>query len=96
MRDNEIANFLSRIESQSQRALQIYNNDQETRTQEVQALSTGDPFEEFNRRLEEVKDFHKRYPNEPIENLERAYKRVEDGGPGGFAGGHLSAHGGGE
>jgi len=42
---------------------------------EIQTLSTGDPFEEFYKQLEEVKDFHRRYPNEPVENLERAYKR---------------------
>jgi splicing factor 3A subunit 3 len=33
--------------------------------------------------LSEIKDFHKRYPNEPVENLERAYKRraAGDGEP---------------
>ena len=41
----------------------------------MQNLSTGDPFEEFYKQLEDVKDFHRRYPNEPVENLERAYKR---------------------
>ena len=46
----------------------------------------GDPFEEFNKRLEDLKSFHKRYPNELVENLERAYKRVDQGGPQGFAG----------
>lgn len=42
---------------------------------EVQKLVTGDPFENFYKQLEEVKDFHRRYPNEPVENLERVYKR---------------------
>lgn len=41
----------------------------------MQTISTGDLFDEFYKRLEEIKDFHKRYPNEPVENLERAYKR---------------------
>lgn len=27
--------------------------------------------------MDEIKDFHKRYPNEPVENLERAYKHRE-------------------
>ena len=49
------------------------------RAKEVQALSTGDPMEEFYKELEQVKDFHRRYPNEPIENLERAYKRRHPG-----------------
>ncbi|KAK3075306.1 Pre-mRNA-splicing factor sap61 [Teratosphaeriaceae sp. CCFEE 6253] len=84
-RDLEISNFLSRIATQSERALHIYNDEQEARTAEVQSISTGDTFEEFYKQLAGIKDFHKRYPNEPVENLERAYKKVEDGGPG-FAG----------
>ena len=35
----------------------------------------GDPFDEFYKRLNDTKGFHRRYPNEPVENLERAYKR---------------------
>lgn len=85
VRDHEIAQFLSRIQAQSGRALHIYNADQEARTQEVQSLSTGDPFEAFYQQIADIKDFHKRYPNEPVENLERAYKKVDDGGSG-FAG----------
>ncbi|TKA78123.1 hypothetical protein B0A55_02722 [Friedmanniomyces simplex] len=84
-RDLEISNFLSRIETQSQRALHIYKDEQEARTAEVQSISTGDTYDEFYKQLAGIKDFHKRYPNEPVENLERAYKKVEDGGPG-FAG----------
>lgn len=76
---HEIATFLARIQEQSERALNISNNEQEAWTQEVQSLSTGDPFEEFYKQLENAKSFHKRYPNEPVENLERAYKRTGDG-----------------
>ena len=86
VRDHEIANFLSRIQTQSERALHIYKDDQEARTQEIREISTGDTFEDFYKRLDEVRTFHKRYPNEPVENLERAYKKVENGGPGGFSG----------
>jgi splicing factor 3A subunit 3 len=86
VRDHEIATFLSRIHTQSERALDIYKNQQEARTQEIQSISTGDVFEEFYKQLDEVKNFHKRYPNEPVENLERAYKKVDSGGPGSFAG----------
>lgn len=81
---HEISTFLSRIQSQSERALKLYA-DQEARTQEVQSISTGDPFEEFHKQLDNIKDFHKRYPSEPVENLERAYKKGQDGGTG-FAG----------
>jgi splicing factor 3A subunit 3 len=74
-RDHQIAGFLNRIEEQSKRLVDIYKDAEGLRAQEVQLISTGDPFEEFYKRFDEMKDFHKRYPNEPVENLERAYKR---------------------
>lgn len=74
-RDHELAKLLDRIEEQSQRLLEIYKDTDGRREKEVQALTTGDQFEEFYKQLDDIKDFHKRYPNEPIENLERAYKR---------------------
>ncbi|KJX98421.1 splicing factor 3a subunit 3 like protein [Zymoseptoria brevis] len=86
VRDHEIQTFLDRIQSQSQRALSIYK-EQEARTQEIQAISTGDTFEAFRDEVKKIKTYHERYPHEPVENLERAYKRPQDGGPpGGFAG----------
>ena len=75
-RDHQIAGFLKRIQEQSQRLLDIYKDTEGTRLKEIQSLSTGDPFEEFYKQLEDIKNFHRRYPNEPVENLERAYKRV--------------------
>lgn len=45
----------------------------------MQSISTGEQFDEFYKQLAEVKDHHKRYPNEPIENLEQAYKRRHPG-----------------
>ena len=74
-RDHEIAGFLTRIQERSQRLLEIYKDVEGLRSREVQSLSTGDPFEGFYKQLEESKEFHRRYPNEPVENLERAYKR---------------------
>ncbi|ETN45039.1 uncharacterized protein HMPREF1541_09915 [Cyphellophora europaea CBS 101466] len=74
-RDHQIDGFLTRIQEQSKRLLEIYRDTEGTRAKEVQSLSTGDPFEEFYKEFEKVKDHHRQYPNEPIENLERAYKR---------------------
>ncbi|KAL4805078.1 hypothetical protein BDV18DRAFT_24859 [Aspergillus unguis] len=78
-RDHEVAHFLDRINDQSKRLLDLYKNSEGEREKEIQAISTGDQFEEFYKRLDEIKDFHKRYPNEPVENLERAYKRRQPG-----------------
>ncbi|KAL3477698.1 hypothetical protein BJX99DRAFT_225957 [Aspergillus californicus] len=78
-RDHEVAQFLTRIDEQSKRLLEIYRSTDGEREKEIQSISTGDQFDEFYRRLSETKDFHKRYPNEPVENLERAYKRRQPG-----------------
>jgi splicing factor 3A subunit 3 len=80
-RDHQIATFLSRIEDQSKRLLNIYKDEDGAKDQEMQSISTGDPFEEFYKQYSEIREFHKRYPNEPVENLERAYKRRADGEP---------------
>ena len=45
----------------------------------MQSISIGDPFDQFYKQLNEMKDFHRKYPNEPVENLERAYKRKAPG-----------------
>ncbi|KZF20214.1 splicing factor 3a subunit 3 [Xylona heveae TC161] len=74
-RDHQIAGFLDRIHDQSKRLLDIYKDADGARSREIQAISTGDPFDEFYKQLNEIKDFHRRYPNEPVENLERAYKK---------------------
>ncbi|KAL8765501.1 MAG: hypothetical protein Q9194_006545 [Teloschistes cf. exilis] len=78
-RDHQISGFLNRIQHQSERLLEIYNDTEGLRAKEIQTISTGDPFDEFYKQLNEMKDFHRRYPNEPVENLERAYKRRAPG-----------------
>ena len=74
-RDHQIAGFLERIRLQSQKALELYKDDSGDLLRETQSVATGDPYEQFYDRLKPVKEFHKRNPNEPVENLERAYKR---------------------
>ena len=59
--------------------IEIYNDTEGARAHEIQAISTGEPFDEFYKQLGEIKDFHRRYPNEGVENLERAYKRKAPG-----------------
>ena len=78
-RDHQISGFLNRIQEQSKRLLDIYHDAEGLRTREIQSISTGDPFDEFYKQMNEIKDFHRRYPNEPVENLERAYKRKASG-----------------
>ncbi|KAI1007306.1 Pre-mRNA-splicing factor [Podosphaera aphanis] len=74
-RDHQIACFLDRIQDQSKRLLEIYKDASGARAKEIQSISMGEPLEEFYKQLGEIKSFHQRYPNEPVENLERAYKK---------------------
>lgn len=74
-RDHQIAGFLDRIQDQSKRLLEIYKDADGARSKEIQSISTGEPLEEFYKQLSDIKQFHQRNPNEPVENLERAYKK---------------------
>ncbi|TKA29519.1 hypothetical protein B0A50_03532 [Salinomyces thailandicus] len=85
VRDHEIATLLDRLHTQSQRALSIYN-EQDALMHEVQAISTGEPLEEFYKQLAGVKEYHKRYPGQPVENPERMYRIDAQGGGSNLAG----------
>lgn len=74
-RDHQIDGFLTKIQDQSKRLLDVYRDRDGSLAKERQSLSAGDPFDDFYKQYEQIKDFHRRYPNEPVENLERAYKR---------------------
>jgi splicing factor 3A subunit 3 len=74
-RDHDIARFLEQIETQSSRLLKIYQDVDGQKEDEVRTLTHGDPYESFMNEIAQIRDFHRRYPNEPVENLEKAYKR---------------------
>ncbi|KAI9721641.1 MAG: hypothetical protein M1828_005008 [Chrysothrix sp. TS-e1954] len=74
-RDHQIGNFLTRLQEQSRRLEDVYTDSDGARAQEIQSIGTGDPFQEFYKQLAETKDFHRKYPNEQVENLEKAYRR---------------------
>lgn len=74
-RDHDIARFLEQIETQSSRLFTIYQDVDGTKDDQVRALTLGDPMESFMKEVASIRDFHSRYPNEPVENLEKAYKK---------------------
>ncbi|KAJ3528185.1 hypothetical protein NM208_g10321 [Fusarium decemcellulare] len=82
-RDHEISQLLDQIQVQSNNLLDIYKDENGVRSQEIQQIGTGDPFEEFYKQLKDVRDHHARYPNEQAENSEQRYKikRPTDGEP---------------
>ncbi|KAF8253162.1 hypothetical protein K440DRAFT_593816 [Wilcoxina mikolae CBS 423.85] len=78
-RDHQICKFVDRFQQQSQRLLTLKTDTDGNLQKELDSLTTHDPFEEFYKQLATIKNFHRRYPNEPVENLERAYKRRPPG-----------------
>jgi splicing factor 3A subunit 3 len=78
-RDHQIAKFVDRFQQQSARLLGLKTDSAGILRKELDSLTTHDPFDEFYKQLSSMKDFHRRYPGEPVENLERAYKRRQPG-----------------
>ena len=48
------------------------------RQEEVHAISGPDEFGEFYRRLKQVKDFHRRYPNEVEVPMSMEFMKLDD------------------
>ncbi|KAH7318269.1 hypothetical protein B0I35DRAFT_431663 [Stachybotrys elegans] len=78
-RDHEISQLLDQIQAQSSRLIDIYQDENGTRAQEIRQLGTSDALDEFYKHLTEVRDHHARYPNEPAENSEQRYKSRRHG-----------------
>ncbi|KAG5438782.1 hypothetical protein PCANB_002502 [Pneumocystis canis] len=73
--EHDVAKFLNRIAEQSKKLLDIYTNKDKTQGANETLTSSGSEFEEFYRQLKEIKDFHRKYPNEKVENFEELYKK---------------------
>lgn len=82
-RDHEVAQLLDQIQNQSANLLSIYKDEDKTLAHDIQQVGGSDPFEEYYKQLQEVRDHHARYPNEQAENSEERYKirRPGDGEP---------------
>ncbi|KAF1998143.1 splicesome-associated protein [Amniculicola lignicola CBS 123094] len=74
-RDHEIGRFLQQAGSEAEKLADIYKDEAGERDQQLRDLSTGDVMDKFEKELASIKDFHRRYPNEPVENLEKIYKK---------------------
>ena len=75
-REHEISRLLDRSQEQARKVVKIHSDVDGSLAADMQALSVGDPFAEFYRRLNDVKEYHNRYPNEPVENLELSYRKT--------------------
>jgi splicing factor 3A subunit 3 len=78
-RDHETAYFLDRAHESAQRLVAIYTDQTDTYDAEVQEISIGDPYASFYQQYNQIKSYHQRYPNIPVENFERSFKRKAPG-----------------
>lgn len=58
----------------------MYRDANGLRSKEVLQIGSGDPFEEFYKNVNEVKEHHARYPNEQAENSEIRYRPHKSSG----------------
>lgn len=78
-RDHEMAQLLDSLHTQAKALLDIYETRGDERTKEIQTISLDDSFGAFQKQVADVREYHKRYPNQPAENLETAYKKAASG-----------------
>ncbi|KAK3942511.1 hypothetical protein QBC46DRAFT_447709 [Diplogelasinospora grovesii] len=78
-RDHEVSQLLEQIHQQSTELLQLYEDKSGVRSKEILQISAGDPFEEFYRQVNGIKEHHARYPNEQAENSEQWYRPRKGG-----------------
>ncbi|KAK9448381.1 uncharacterized protein V1518DRAFT_418821 [Limtongia smithiae] len=85
-RDHEVAQFLDRVQQQSQLVLDYVADNDALRAHEVEVVhgtANTTAFDEFYKRIRSIRDFHRRHPDEKVENLEESYRkrrRVDDDG----------------
>ncbi|KAJ3040108.1 Splicing factor 3A subunit 3 [Rhizophlyctis rosea] len=70
MQEQRVNNYLERIQSRSQFLLHLYEDEDGARRSEISAISGATDISEFYERLKNLKDYHRRYPNEVVEPLE--------------------------
>ncbi|TLD31104.1 hypothetical protein PspLS_02470 [Pyricularia sp. CBS 133598] len=78
-RDHEVAQLLEQIQKQSSELISMYEDVNGIRSKEIQAIGSGDPFDEFYKQVEEIKEHHAKYPTEQAENPELRYRPGRDG-----------------
>ncbi|KAK9469873.1 hypothetical protein V1512DRAFT_257218 [Lipomyces arxii] len=75
--EHEVAGFLDRIQQQSKFLKDSFKDADGDRQREIERIqgSHGNAFDEFYKQLRVIKDFHRKYPNEPVDNLEENYRK---------------------
>ncbi|KAJ3093096.1 hypothetical protein HK102_009528 [Quaeritorhiza haematococci] len=70
VQEHRVNQYLERIQARSQYLLELYEDEDGAREAEKDAITGATEFSEFYQRLKNIKDYHRRFPNEPVEVLE--------------------------
>ncbi|EPY54267.1 U2 snRNP-associated protein sap61 [Schizosaccharomyces cryophilus OY26] len=71
--EHQSSHFIKQIRDTSERLLKIYETGNELRQQEIARISRDESLDNFYKELDEIRDFHHRYPDHGVENFEQLY-----------------------
>ncbi|ORX89740.1 hypothetical protein K493DRAFT_305538 [Basidiobolus meristosporus CBS 931.73] len=76
-RDHKVSEYVDKITAKNGNLLKFYEDKDGARAKEIEKISGASEFSEFYQRLKDIKDYHRRYPNEVVEPLELEYMQQE-------------------
>ncbi|TPX56726.1 hypothetical protein PhCBS80983_g04335 [Powellomyces hirtus] len=74
IQDHRVNQFLERIQTRSQYLLDLYKDEDGSRKADIRAITGASDFTEFYARLKDIKDYHRRSPNVPVEPMEMEFQ----------------------
>ncbi|TPX33358.1 hypothetical protein SmJEL517_g03725 [Synchytrium microbalum] len=73
IQERRVSDYIDRIADKSQFLHRVYQDADESRKNEISAISGATEFTEFYQRLKSIKEYHRRYPNEGFEPFEMEF-----------------------
>ncbi|WBW72793.1 U2 snRNP-associated protein sap61 [Schizosaccharomyces osmophilus] len=71
--EHQSSQYIKQIRDTSERLLKVYETGNELRQQEIARISRDEGLDGFYNELDEIRDFHRRYPDHGVENFEQMY-----------------------
>eukprot|EP00158_Paraphelidium_tribonemae_P004800 Partr_v1_DN26974_c0_g1_i3_m7410 putative Splicing factor 3A subunit 3 len=75
--EHRISRYLERALHRNSQLVDLYDDVDGSRKREIDSILAATEFHEFYKRLKDIKDYHRRNPDEPAELLESEFKRVD-------------------